>query len=111
MVEIVIFVVILISCFISGFCFGFRIKQRLYEALLKSWENTTKSHQANTRQLLMDIVNGYDGILNTHREVLSMVERNDSNTCAGCEYINTDSGYCYDCYNCSKKYVKDGGSD
>lgn len=29
--------------------------------------------------------------------------------CTGCEYINDDGGYCYDCYNCNKKYVKGGG--
>lgn len=36
---------------------------------------------------------------------------NDSGTkfdCIGCEYLKCDSGYCYDCYNCSKKYVKGG---
>ena len=32
---------------------------------------------------------------------------NSLNDCTGCEYINDDGGYCYDCYNCSKKYVKD----
>jgi len=31
---------------------------------------------------------------------------NSLNDCTGCEYINDDGGYCYDCYNCSKKYVK-----
>ncbi len=102
----VIVIVLMILCFIVGFCFGYRIKQRLYEALLKNWEYTTKSHQANTKQVLKDIINGYDGILNTHREILSMVKQKRSNDCIGCEYINDDGGYCYDCYNCSKKYVK-----
>lgn len=36
---------------------------------------------------------------------------NSLNDCTGCEYINDDGGYCYDCYNCSKKYVKGGGAD
>lgn len=35
-----------------------------------------------------------------------MVYGKSLNDCTGCEYINKDSGYCYECYNCSKKYVK-----
>lgn len=39
-----------------------------------------------------------------------MADSGSKYDCTGCEYINDDSGYCYDCYNCSKKYVKDGGN-
>ena len=44
-------------------------------------------------------------------KVTSHIENIFSNNCTGCEYINDDGGYCYDCYNCSKKYVQGGGAD
>lgn len=48
-------------------------------------------------------------IVDKSRRDISIFHRSTFN-CTGCEYINDDSGYCYDCYNCSKKYVKDGGN-
>lgn len=105
----VIVIVLMILCFIVGFCFGFRIKQRLYEALLKGWENATKQHLTDNHELLMEVVQSYDNFFAKHKECLLLAKRNSPNDCTGCEHINDDSGYCYDCYNCSKKYVKGGG--
>lgn len=79
MAEIVVFVVILILCFTSGFGLGFRIKQRVYEVLLESWENATKEHRITTHETLRTIINGYDGFINSYTQVISMLKQNASN--------------------------------
>ncbi|MBR5223258.1 MAG: hypothetical protein IKV81_03740 [Clostridia bacterium] len=105
----VVVIVIMILCFIAGFCFGFRIKQRVYEVLLKNWERIMEKHLNSNHELLKETIYGFDGLFNKHKELLLIAKRNSHNICDGCEHINDDSGYCYDCYNCSKKYVKGGG--
>lgn len=75
----VIVIVLMILCFIAGFCFGFRIKQRVYEVLLESWENAVKENHITTHETLMTIIDGYDGFINSYKQVISLSKQNASN--------------------------------